>query len=332
MEKISVIVPVYNAEKYLDGCIDSIVSQDYPELEILLVDDGSTDGSERICLDHAARDGRIIYIRQENRGVSAARNRGIAASSGEWICFADSDDRLEENALSLLASLAGEPETDLVIGGFVTVGKTEENVSPPKTEKITGKENIARFAEEHFRKPFIGAVMGKLYRREITGQGFDVGSCMGEDVIFNVGCFSRARSVTVSDRAVYRYNTQNEGSLVNTMTAEKYRQSVESSLCFEKWVKSELGEDYPCRNVSDKTASGLYWTARSVVKDPALGETPADRIAALAAPDVRRAAAASAGSFGRIHRVWFRLFLSEKYRACAFLTVLLNGIRKVLGK
>ena len=113
--KVSVIVPVYNVEPYLRECLDSIVGQTLPDIEILCIDDGSTDGSPAILREYAARDARVRILTQENRGVSAARNRGLTAARGEYVIFWDSDDWFERDALALLYSIAAERGADLVI-------------------------------------------------------------------------------------------------------------------------------------------------------------------------------------------------------------------------
>ena len=100
---ISVIIPVYNTEQYLPRCIDSVLASAYQEFEILLVNDGSTDHSPDICRQYAGKDSRIRLINQKNQGVSAARNRGIDASTGDWIVFLDSDDRISPDFLHMVA-------------------------------------------------------------------------------------------------------------------------------------------------------------------------------------------------------------------------------------
>ena len=97
MPKVSVIVPVYNAEKYLQECVDSILRQTLADLELILVDDGSTDSSPAICDRYAEQDARVQVIRQANAGLSAARNRGIEVAAGEWVAFVDSDDFIDAN-------------------------------------------------------------------------------------------------------------------------------------------------------------------------------------------------------------------------------------------
>ena len=97
MPEISIIVPVYKVEKYLNRCIDSILAQSFPDFELILVDDGSPDKSGKICDDYAAKDSRVKVIHKENAGVSAARNSGLAMSSGSYIMFCDSDDFVDKN-------------------------------------------------------------------------------------------------------------------------------------------------------------------------------------------------------------------------------------------
>ena len=100
--KVSIIVPIYNTERYLDACIRSVLNQTYTNWELILVNDGSNDGSGRICQTYSTLDKRIIYILQDNFGVSAARNAGIINSTGDYFAFLDSDDELESNAIELL--------------------------------------------------------------------------------------------------------------------------------------------------------------------------------------------------------------------------------------
>lgn len=108
MPKISVIVPVYKAESYLPGCIDSILSQTYSDFEVILVDDGSPDNCLSICRDYAKKDSRVTVLHQENRGQAAARNHALTIAKGEWLCFVDSDDAVHPQMLALLYSAAEE--------------------------------------------------------------------------------------------------------------------------------------------------------------------------------------------------------------------------------
>lgn len=118
MNRISVIVPVYNTEQYLTRCIDSILSQSFTDFELLLIDDGSTDGSENICDIYAEKDSRVRVFHKENGGVSSARNLGLDEAKGEWICFVDSDDELLPDGLKVMAEGISK-EVSLVMAGYV---------------------------------------------------------------------------------------------------------------------------------------------------------------------------------------------------------------------
>ena len=129
MEKVSVIVPVYNGEKCVKRCADSILNQDYPELELILVDDGSRDRSWEIMQAIAAADHRVKAIHQENGGVSSARNRALAEASGTYVQFADVDDWLPMDATKLLVREMEAQSSELVVGDFYAGSKTPEKAT-----------------------------------------------------------------------------------------------------------------------------------------------------------------------------------------------------------
>ena len=116
-QKVSIIIPVYNVEKYLPQCLDSVLSQTFKDLEVLVVDDGSTDKSGRICDEYAAADSRIRVFHTENRGLSAARNYGLDRCNGEYVAFLDSDDWLEEKAIRLLVEAILSESADIAVCG-----------------------------------------------------------------------------------------------------------------------------------------------------------------------------------------------------------------------
>ena len=126
---ISVIVPVYNVEKYLRQCLDSVLAQTYRELEIILVDDGSTDGSGAICDEYATRDSRIKVVHQQNGGLSSARNAGLDLATGEYVAFVDSDDYIHETMLELLYQALVENNADTVICNFERVDEKGDVIS-----------------------------------------------------------------------------------------------------------------------------------------------------------------------------------------------------------
>lgn len=169
MDSISVIVPIYNVENYFPTCIESIINQTYRELEIILVDDGSTDRSGLICDDYAKEDERIYVIHQKNGGLSNARNRGLAEVSGEYICFVDADDYIAPNMIQVMYDRMINDDSDLVLCDFCYVdiqGEkiiSNDNESPIIDELLDYNEAIRKLG--HDKKWYFSVAWNKLYRR-----------------------------------------------------------------------------------------------------------------------------------------------------------------------
>lgn len=145
---LSVIIPVYNVEEYLAKCVDSILNQTYRNLEVILVNDGSKDGSGSICDDFVQKDSRVRVIHKENGGLSSARNAGMDAAKGEYISFIDSDDWIETDSYEHLLGLMEKYQVKLVCGGNWDVdGATGEKtlgICPKKEELVTGEEFVGK--------------------------------------------------------------------------------------------------------------------------------------------------------------------------------------------
>ena len=164
-EMISVIVPVYNVAAYLGECIDSILAQTYRELEIILVDDGSTDGSGEICDEYAARDDRVRVIHQENRGVSAARNNGFEAAHGAFIGFVDADDWIDPNMYKALVEAIGD--ADLVCCGYMEYPMGAGKISVPRGVKPAAPCGVEQaLMHMYVRNGYYVMVWNKLFRRQ----------------------------------------------------------------------------------------------------------------------------------------------------------------------
>lgn len=202
-ELVSVIVPVYNVEKYLDECITSIVSQTYKNLEIILVDDGSTDCSGKKCDEWKDKDDRIIVVHQENKGVSAARNMGLFKSMGQWIAFVDSDDYVEKNYIEKLLLLNKKWETYVSCcqrdGQELYVGNDEQCIE----SKLFLLSQCYRTALWYY-----------LYKKELfEGILFPEGK-VSEDVAVLYKIIYRAKKVAVTSDVLYHYRIR-KGSLSN---------------------------------------------------------------------------------------------------------------------
>ena len=217
MKKVSIIVPVYNAEKAIGRCVESILSQDYTELEVILVDDGSRDSSPEILDGFAAKDPRVLCIHKENGGVSAARNTGLDRATGDYIQFCDADDWLAPEATKLLVRRAEDSAADLVVGDFYRVvgDKVSRKGSIEKKDILT----LRQYADEMLLSPadlYYGVLWNKLYRRDIIEQDrvrMDPEVSYSEDMIFNLDYLKHAQTVAVLEAPVYYY-VLTEGSLV----------------------------------------------------------------------------------------------------------------------
>lgn len=227
-EMISVIVPVYNVAAYLGECIDSILAQTYRELEIILVDDGSTDGSGEICDEYAARDARIRVIHQPNGGVSCARNAGLAACTGELIGFVDADDRLHVSMIEKLARCLNENRADAAMCGFVDyphgapVKKGLFSV-PPCDFAGTVYQMMRR--NGYFTSPWAKLFRRELVFREGRFQAFDPSLSFGEDEVWLLQVLRHGKSFAFVPEALYDWLPR-EGSITRYETVTEKQLSL----------------------------------------------------------------------------------------------------------
>jgi glycosyltransferase involved in cell wall biosynthesis len=199
---VSIIVPFYNAEKFIKGCLDSIFFQTFQNFECILIDDGSTDKSLDICNFYAKKDNRFRIIQQENSGVSAARNKGITTASGEYIMFADSDDYLLPDMMQKLYDAIESRKSDVVCCGYEHKGKT---YSIPDAVYIASQAETVYWFEKY---ELFGLIWNKLYTVKIikdNGIQFPLDRFFGEDMYFNLQYFSKIKSASVIHNPLYVY-------------------------------------------------------------------------------------------------------------------------------
>ena len=217
MPLVSIIVPVYNAEKTIDRCIESVLNQTCKDFELILLDDGSADGSGQICDAHAGRDPRIRVLHKENSGVSDTRNQGIAMAKGEYLQFMDSDDWLTPNATESFVRVVTEHPCDMVIADFYRV--VGERVSQKGDIEKEGIIDKVGYAACMMKKPadfYYGVLWNKFYRRSIIEAyqiKMDTSVSWCEDFLFNMEYVRHIRSVYVLRVPVYYY-VKTKGSLV----------------------------------------------------------------------------------------------------------------------
>lgn len=233
--KVSVIVPIYRVAKYLPKCIESIRNQDYQNIEIILVDDGSDDESGSIADEYASIDERVTVIHKPNAGVSSARNVGLDNAGGDYVCFVDGDDYIMPDYVSYLLSLAEDNDTDISVtttmfGNFDETQSTDESAQIYNAEKATELMLCYRFPIgvycRMFKKSFLDE-QGIRFRQELfIGEGFN----------FNMDCFQRANKIAVGHRKVYYYRRDNENSAMSLFSPRKW----ENGLYALKVIKDNL--------------------------------------------------------------------------------------------
>ena len=218
--KVSIIVPVYNSEDYLEKCIHSIMEQTYPEWECILVDDGSTDMSGKICDFYAEKDNRIKVLHKINGGVSNARNVGIENSEGEWIMFIDSDDFLEKTTLKESLDFVKDAEVDLVVFGIRDEFPYKKKSIRPDYSKVDTCKNIGEKLLFADKNGMLKGPVNKLFRRSLISFDirFDETMYYGEDTKFTFTYLLKCNKLSFLWKDFYHYVHREKGSL----TTKKY--------------------------------------------------------------------------------------------------------------
>lgn len=224
MDKISVIVPVYNVEKYLSRCLDSILAQTYENIEIILVDDGSADNSGIICDEYAKKYDNIKVIHKENGGQSSARNEGLKAATGEYIGFVDSDDWIDKDMYAYLYKILKETDSDVADISAKFMTKAGQVIQPEiKLVTYEGKDilrNYMRTGIEDKCGQF--AVWRKLYKRELFDNVRFKEGKIYEDILINFELLAKAKRIVRSNRILYFYFQENASTMRRGLTEKDY--------------------------------------------------------------------------------------------------------------
>lgn len=228
---ISVVVPVYNVEKYIRKCIDSILEQTYTNLQIILIDDGSTDNSGKICDEYSEKDKRINVIHKKNSGVSAARNTGIQNAIGDWILFVDSDDWIELDCCKEMLLTALEEKSDCVICKCNKVHNEEVNKFEydNKKEIYGSREFLIKVLNV---QSGYGFCHSKLIKREIIKEIlFDTQLKVGEDALFNIHIAQNMNKIVFIENPLYNYRINAESVVrrYDTEYLNKYRKAMQKA-------------------------------------------------------------------------------------------------------
>lgn len=245
---VSIIVPIYNGEKYIQSCVEALIAQEHSNIEIILVDDGSTDDSQKIMEEMAERDSRVVTIRQENSGVSVARNHGIEKSKGDYICFVDVDDYVTSEYVSYMYSLIKETRSDIALVpnaenfiGNVDVGNLNNPNKDDKIKIYSGKEATKELLFYHIKM----SCWSKLFSKRLIEEydiKFQPGLICGEGFNFCTECFLRAEKVAVGYKPIYYYRLDNPNSAMTKFNMKLIRNGLVAIERIESIVTKEEPE------------------------------------------------------------------------------------------
>lgn len=247
MPKLSIIVSVFNVERYIGKCIDSVLAQTFTDFELITVDDGSTDKSGAICDEYAERDSRIKVIHKENGGVSSARNVGLDEAVGDYIAFIDADDTVKPKMYEIMLKKALLYDCDIVQAQMNIVYENGESLSPSSQRKsilLTSKKEMIKSFICYAVSP---SVCAKLFTKNaVFGKRFREDIFIGEDSLFVLEVLNGAKRILLDENHFYSYFQRN-GSSMHSISAEKMR-----SIC--SYLK--LTEEFVLKNKKDKEIYG----------------------------------------------------------------------------
>jgi len=239
---ISVIIPVYNVEKYIEQCIKSVINQTYKNMEIILINDGSKDKSGEICNEYSQKDERIKVIHTENFGVSNARNIGLDEAKGEYITFIDADDYVDEKYIEQLYVQCKNTNSDISIIGTIDF-KDEDNKIKNKTHyytKILNKEQAIK--EMLNEKYYVGVVWAKMYKKELwNGIRFNLNTKIAEDLEVLYEIFKKCTLINVDTSNLLYYYRIRSGSVVK----QKYNKHFENEVNIVDKIRKEIEKEFP---------------------------------------------------------------------------------------
>ena len=236
---ISVIVPVYKVEKYLNKCVESIVNQTYRDLEIILVDDGSPDNCPKMCDEWAKKDNRIKVIHKQNGGLSSARNAGLDIASGEYVTFVDSDDDIDLSMTWVMYNLLFD-DIDLVICDYQRICDSDEVFIYKNLNINKVGLNKGELYEEVFGN-LNNAVWNKLYRKNlIEDLRFPEGIIHGEDLIFNLNYIKKCNNAIKCDGKFYHYYSRENSITKSAFNEKKFFEVISKDI-----AKKIISTDYP---------------------------------------------------------------------------------------
>lgn len=222
---ISIIIPVYNVEKLLPRCINSLINQTYNNIEIILIDDGSTDNSLEICEEFSKRDSRIVIVKKQNGGQASARNIGLTYATGDYIAFVDSDDFVSENMYETLYKIIKKHDVDIVSCGHELVTEDTFFITDGNKNEVVILDEKKIFLELAKDKILRTYVWDKLYKREMFNGVFFPEGYVFEDVRAITEVLCKASRVAITEQKLYGYTVRN-GSTMTIRNAKRFRDEI----------------------------------------------------------------------------------------------------------
>ena len=245
MIDISILMPVYNAEKYLNETIDTIKNQSFSNWELIIVDDGSIDNSKEICTKLMNDDKRIKYIFQENLGVSHTRNVALENAQGKYIVFVDSDDLIHEDYLKILINSIEKNNSDISVCNFIerkisNTGKVEDITREFYPKEVMEMSEMKDYIMDFGNSGLLNPLWNKIYKREIIENNnitFDEKVETGEDFIFNLQYFRKVKKISFIKDSLYYYIRRNNNSITYKYIENMYEKGWEIHWLLESFLK-----------------------------------------------------------------------------------------------
>lgn len=345
MKTVSVIIPVYNVEKYLPKCLESVTAQTYANLEIICVNDSSPDNSSAILEEYAKKDGRIIIINQENTGLSGARNTGIRAASGEYIVFVDSDDWIDAETVETAVSKAENADT--VMWGYVRefADKSLEKKIFDSDRSFDEKETrelhrrLAGLTGEELQNPentdALVTAWGKLYTaaiiKENNLQFVDTKIIGTEDLLFNMHYFCFAKRCFFIDKPFNHYRKDNETSLTRKYKSKLFSQWSELYKRIRNCIdENGLGEDFHKALDNRICLSMIGLGLNELCNDESHSKRIKNLKSILSSEQYKKAFSGLDFKYFPIH--WKLFFRFCKKRNPLLVYILLNAMQMMIGK
>jgi glycosyltransferase involved in cell wall biosynthesis len=231
---VSIIVPVYNVELYINRCVESITEQTYKNLEIILINDGSTDSSGKLCDDFARLDNRIKVIHQHNGGSSIARNRGLETAKGEYICFIDSDDWVELSMIEVMVSFMVSNQLKLVECGSIESNQFRKINCADYNTLIETRE----IALERIIKNLLFAVWRRLYHKSLVEKKYFIPNKIHQDVFYTIDIMNKIENIGYINYPFYNYNIENDSSIIRGKYTLQKLNAIDAGLYVVEQTKS----------------------------------------------------------------------------------------------